>query len=340
MQNPQLTDLEGKQSPSGTDTQIARHQLEQNQVKQNQVDYWQNLFRTLSHSPVEVSDPQAIQTQQSTESTPAPLAWLLSSLNTGLQNLSQLTNPLQPFLNQQNLSFATDIRSLSGQSDHALKHSLVLQELQTQSPILTTDSANLSLETQDFTQQQETNGFWPRATELSFATQTPRSEASAELAQTNTSAALHELGERFALVKQLSQRVQLLNQRDRSIELALEPAHLGKLTLRLQQSAQQLNLQIFTELALTKDLIESHLQQLRNQLQAQGFDVQQIQVQLQPDNQFSQNSSSGQQQESRQGPASNAFDLFQSEEMEPETNSEPLQTHVDIKFNHQINTLV
>ncbi len=129
----------------------------------------------------------------------------------------------------------------------------------------------------------------------------------------STQQAPSEFAERVSLVRQLSDRIQLLHAaRQRSIELTLNPASLGKVSLRLQQEAQQMHLQILTELPLAKDLLESQLQQLRQQFQQQGLNLHQIQIEVRPDHQAFQEQSSGrqqsgQQQAQRQGPE---FDLI------------------------------
>ncbi|MGV3525324.1 MAG: flagellar hook-length control protein FliK [Candidatus Sericytochromatia bacterium] len=94
-----------------------------------------------------------------------------------------------------------------------------------------------------------------------------------------------ELIQRFELVQQLSRHVDMtrLQQGVQRAELQLEPAHLGKLQLQLQQSAQQVSLQIITELPLAKELIEASLGQLRQHLAQQGLQLQQVQIHVQAD---------------------------------------------------------
>lgn len=128
--------------------------------------------------------------------------------------------------------------------------------------------------------------------EFSAPADTSATQASRASAQTQTS----ELAERIALVRQLSDRIQLLHHaRQRSIQLTLNPAHLGKVSLRLQQDAQQLQLHILTELPMAKELIESQIQQLRQQFQQQGLDLQQITIEVNPEHQAFQESASDQQ---------------------------------------------
>lgn len=315
-------------------------------VKQGQVahfDYWQNLFQTLTQAESVAPDvrPTEALAQTSVSSAPPVFSWLLSNLGVRLQavNQSDLTWPAALQNQMLNLPGLKLPIGMTSSQASVSAHSLT-SDLQLQTSVASSDIFNLSLETHDFTQQQENNGFWPRANEITAATQPTRTDTRAEWMQASAEKVIHELGERFAIVKQLTQRMQFLNQRDRSLELSLEPAHLGKLTMRLQQSAQQLSLQVFTEMPLAKDLIESHLQQLRNQLQAQGYDVQQIHVHLQSEQQFSQHSSSGQEQEFDQASSSGHFDLFQSEDIfaEPELESDTVQA--EPKSNYQINTLV
>ncbi len=127
-------------------------------------------------------------------------------------------------------------------------------------------------------------------------------QATVELPQTlHQSTAASALADRYELMQQLGERIRLMHSSARrEIEMQLKPAHLGKITIQLQQEAQHFNLQILAESPLTKQLIEAHLQQLKEQFMQQGFDLQNVQVDLQDQSQTHQESNRGSSEHSAQ----------------------------------------
>lgn len=62
------------------------------------------------------------------------------------------------------------------------------------------------------------------------------------------------------------------------VRIALKPDHLGHVRMLIATEAQQVSVRIFTDAVMTKDLIESHMQQLKNELEQQGLRVEQMDV--------------------------------------------------------------
>lgn len=147
-------------------------------------------------------------------------------------------------------------------------------------------------------------------------------QAALELPETQSQANAQALAQRFELMQQLGERIQLLHASSRrEIELQLKPAHLGKVTVLLQQEARHFNLQILTESPLTKQLIEAHLQQLKDQFNQQGFNLQHVQVDVQSQSQFNQeaNPDSADSAPSKSQPI---FELGETSETENDTHNE------------------
>lgn len=92
------------------------------------------------------------------------------------------------------------------------------------------------------------------------------------------------LEERFQIFKQVEQRLFLMKQQhQREIQMQLEPAHLGKLNLRLQQEGQVFHLHILAESPLAKEILDGQMQQLKAQFVAQGFELAQVEVNVNSD---------------------------------------------------------
>lgn len=141
---------------------------------------------------------------------------------------------------------------------------------------------------------------------------------------------LQELASRYQLTQQLSRQITYLRHgSQREVQMTLEPASLGKLSLHLHQDQQNIHLQILTELPLAKDLLESQLQELKQQLMLQGLHLQQVSVNLHPDW-----SGGGQQQQSpsdysgSQSSANGPIFSLQAEEEAPATQP-PLEPSLD-----------
>ncbi len=62
------------------------------------------------------------------------------------------------------------------------------------------------------------------------------------------------------------------------VRIALKPEHLGHVRMLIVTEAEQVSVRIFTDAAMTKDLIESHMQQLKNELEQQGLRVEKMDV--------------------------------------------------------------
>ncbi|MEZ0371264.1 MAG: flagellar hook-length control protein FliK [Candidatus Sericytochromatia bacterium] len=161
--------------------------------------------------------------------------------------------------------------------------------------------------------------------------------------QTRPSAHVADSGDRFQLVRQLSDRIQLLhNARQHSLQMTLHPADLGKLSLRLQQQGQQLHLQILTQLPLAKEMLEAHLQQLRDQLAHQGLHLQQVSINVHPD--WNQSQQDPQREQGRQAHGSTrsgpVFSLNADAEADSTTemNSES-KNAIRIQDGQTVNTL-
>ena len=77
----------------------------------------------------------------------------------------------------------------------------------------------------------------------------------------------------------LSQRVSLmLNNGQQVAELRLNPAHLGSVSIRLQLDEDQANISFVTQNQAVKEAIELSLPKLRDQLQEQGLELAQVDI--------------------------------------------------------------
>ncbi len=97
------------------------------------------------------------------------------------------------------------------------------------------------------------------------------------------------LAERFEVLKQMEQHIQRLQferaEQKQQLQIQLKPAHLGKLHLQLQQEGQVFSLQIATESPLAKEMLEGQMQQLKQQFARMGFELGQVQVNVQQEGQ-------------------------------------------------------
>jgi flagellar hook-length control protein FliK len=96
------------------------------------------------------------------------------------------------------------------------------------------------------------------------------------------SEAATQLETRFEVFKQVEQHLYLLrHHQQREIQIQLEPAQLGKLNLRLQQEGHLFQLHITAESAVAKEVLEAHIQQLKDQFAQQGFELESVNVNVQ-----------------------------------------------------------
>ena len=75
----------------------------------------------------------------------------------------------------------------------------------------------------------------------------------------------------------------LRHHQQREIQIQLEPAQLGKLNLRLQQEGHLFQLHITAENAVAKEILEAHIQQLKDQFSQQGFALERVNVNVNSD---------------------------------------------------------
>lgn len=130
----------------------------------------------------------------------------------------------------------------------------------------------------------QANLAWQQNADTTYGTQGQRVDAPHAASAAAATTAPAELAEKFQLIRQLTDKIQLMqNARQQAIQLTLHPAELGRLSLRLQQESQQLHLQILTESPMAKELIESQLHGLRQQLESQGLQLHQVTIDLHPD---------------------------------------------------------
>lgn len=118
------------------------------------------------------------------------------------------------------------------------------------------------------------------------------------------------------VAEQLGAKIRLMRLPDRhEFKLSLKPAELGKITLHLTQQEQQVKLHLLTETWVAKDLLESHVLQLKQQLQQQGLHLQQVVVECQPDHTGGQSSHF---HDSRQTPEQqrSAFPVWEEESLD------------------------
>ena len=98
------------------------------------------------------------------------------------------------------------------------------------------------------------------------------------------SEAATQLETRFEVFKQMEQHLYLLrHHQQREIQIQLEPAQLGKLNLRLQQEGHLFQLHITAENAVAKEILEAHIQQLKDQFSQQGFALERVNVNVNSD---------------------------------------------------------
>lgn len=88
----------------------------------------------------------------------------------------------------------------------------------------------------------------------------------------------------------LSQRVSLLlNNGQQVAELRLNPAHLGSVSIRLQLDEDQANISFVTQNQAVKEAIELSLPKLRDQLQQQGLELAQVDIENKDSGEASEN---------------------------------------------------
>lgn len=185
----------------------------------------------------------------------------------------------------------------------------------------------------------QANLAWQQSAETTYGTQGQRVDAPHAASATAAATAPAELAEKFQLIRQLTDKIQLMqNARQQAIQLTLHPAELGRLSLRLQQESQQLHLQILTESPLAKDLIESQLPGLRQQLESQGLQLHQVTIDLHPDwSQAHQQAGHEQGRHPQPGHAGHgpAFSL----DAEAGDESAPIETMLKTNDGSSVNTL-
>lgn len=88
----------------------------------------------------------------------------------------------------------------------------------------------------------------------------------------------------------LSQRVSvMLNNGQQVAELRLNPAHLGSVSIRLQLDEDQANISFVTQNQAVKEAIELSLPKLRDQLQQQGLELAQVDIENKDSGEASEN---------------------------------------------------
>ena len=96
---------------------------------------------------------------------------------------------------------------------------------------------------------------------------------------------------------ELSQRINVMinNGQQQVAELRLNPAHLGPLNVRLQLDEDQANISFITNNQAVKEAIETSLPRLREQLQQQGLDLGQVDIEKRDQQEASSDSEASQQ---------------------------------------------
>jgi flagellar hook-length control protein FliK len=116
-----------------------------------------------------------------------------------------------------------------------------------------------------------------------------------------------------------------LNNEQSEVRIDLKPDFLGHVRLQIVTDSHQVNLRILAESSIVKELIDGNLNQLKNDLQAQGLKVEEIEVAVAKDfNVYSRNQDST----ARGGPGKRGFSLKDQEGEDgelPENNIEPTQ---------------
>lgn len=145
------------------------------------------------------------------------------------------------------------------------------------------------------------------------------------------------------LTGSLAEKIRLMRLVDRhELRLSLKPAELGKISLQLVQQEQQLKLCVFTETWVARDLLESHMAQLKQQLHQQGLHLQQVMVECNPDQaggQFSSFHDSHQAPEQQSFPATRfRDDEFLNEELDLNMQIQPqlLEQLQDMRVNYLV----
>lgn len=89
---------------------------------------------------------------------------------------------------------------------------------------------------------------------------------------------------RSGVFDQIVQRA-ALHQKDSHSEMRidLKPEHLGQVRLQIVTENQQVSVRIVTELAAVRDMLETHLSQLKTDLQQQGLQVDRLEVSVAAD---------------------------------------------------------
>lgn len=72
--------------------------------------------------------------------------------------------------------------------------------------------------------------------------------------------------------------VLLLNNNQHEVHIELKPEFLGHIRMQIVNESQQVTIKIVTEFAFVKDMLESNLNQLKAELQAQGLEIDELEV--------------------------------------------------------------
>ena len=106
--------------------------------------------------------------------------------------------------------------------------------------------------------------------------------------------------------------------------IALKPDHLGSLRVQIITENNTVSIKIMTEFSMARDLLESHLPQLKMELQQQGLEVEKFDVLLSEDQQNLRRHGRQQQHASAARPNSGSRDENADEQTDEDT-----QVHVD-----------
>ncbi|PIQ28626.1 hypothetical protein COW36_12360 [bacterium (Candidatus Blackallbacteria) CG17_big_fil_post_rev_8_21_14_2_50_48_46] len=84
-------------------------------------------------------------------------------------------------------------------------------------------------------------------------------------------------------LQMMGEKIRLLRQEGgNEIRLSLKPAELGKISLQMVQQNQELKLHIFTDTVLAREVLESHLPLLKQNLQHQGLSLLNVEIEFNP----------------------------------------------------------
>ena len=87
-------------------------------------------------------------------------------------------------------------------------------------------------------------------------------------------------------LNQIVQKAVLLNNNGQStVQIDLKPDFLGHIRMQIVTESQQVVVRIVAEFPFVKDMLDSNLNQLRTELQAQGLDVDELEVSVADDSQ-------------------------------------------------------